>query len=110
MGKEINMYSIIDIETTGGKFNKERIIEIGIIKTDGQKIFDTFDQLINPRKKVDFYVEKLTGIKNKDLKSKKEFAHFSKRIKQMISNTIIVGHDVQYDYRVLINEFKKIEF
>ena len=25
------MYSVIDIETTGGEFNKERIIEIGII-------------------------------------------------------------------------------
>ena len=37
MEKEINMYSIIDLETTGGGFNKERIIEIGIIITDGKK-------------------------------------------------------------------------
>ena len=102
------MYSIIDLETTGGKFNKERIIEIGIIKTNGQEILETFNELVNPRKKVDFYVEKLTGIKNKDLDNKKEFIYFSKRIQEIISNTIIVGHDVQYDYRVLINEFKKI--
>ena len=100
------MYSVIDLETTGGEFNKERIIEIGIIITDG-KVLDSFNELVNPRKKVDFYVEKLTGIKNKDLENKKEFPHFSERIQQMISNTIIVGHDVQYDYRVLINEFKK---
>ena len=109
MGKEINMYSVIDLETTGGEFNKERIIEIGIIITDGKKVLDSFNELVNPRKKVDFYVEKLTGIKNKDLENKKEFSHFSERIQQMISNTIIVGHDVQYDYRVLINEFKKIQ-
>ena len=72
-----------------------------------EKKYDSFNELMNPRKKVDFYVEKLTGIKNKDLENKKEFSHFSERIQQMISNTIIVGHDVQYDYRVLINEFKK---
>ena len=40
MGEEINMYSVIDIETTGGEFNKERIIEIGIIITDGKKVLD----------------------------------------------------------------------
>ena len=32
------MYAILDIETTGGKFNEEGITEIAIYKYDGQEI------------------------------------------------------------------------
>ena len=42
------MFVIIDLETTGGVFNKEKIIEIGLIKYDGSNVIDTFETLINP--------------------------------------------------------------
>ena len=45
------MYAIIDIETTGGKFNDEAITEIAIYKFDGEKIVDQFISLVNPEKK-----------------------------------------------------------
>jgi DNA polymerase III epsilon subunit-like protein len=31
------MYVVVDLETTGGVYNKEKIIEIGMIKYDGLK-------------------------------------------------------------------------
>ena len=40
------MYAIIDIETTGGKFNDEGITEIAIYKFDGEKIVDQFISLV----------------------------------------------------------------
>jgi len=67
------MFVIIDLETTGGIFNKEKIIEIGMIKYDGSKVIDTFEALINPFVKIDTFVEKLTGIKNNELKKIKWF-------------------------------------
>ena len=45
------MFAIIDTETSGGKFNEERIIEIGILIFDGNDIIKTFKSLINPKKK-----------------------------------------------------------
>ncbi len=42
------LFSIIDLETTGGKFNEEGITEIAIYKFDGIKIIDEFISLINP--------------------------------------------------------------
>ena len=62
------MFAIIDTETSGGKYNEEKIIEIGILVYDGNKIIETFHSLINPQKKVDYFVQKLTGIKEKELK------------------------------------------
>lgn len=100
------MYAIIDIEASGGKFNEEKIIEIAIILYDGKKITEIFSTLINPGIKVDYYVQKLTGIKSSILKSEHPFKKYSKQIFDLIKNKIIIGHNVEYDYRVLKNELK----
>ena len=106
MVKEIKMYAIIDTETSGGKYNEEKIIEIAIIIYDGKNIIDTFTKLIKPDVKVDYFVQKLTGIKNSDLVDKKTFKDYAKLISNLITNKIIVGHNVEYDYRILKNELE----
>ncbi|MDC1250001.1 exonuclease domain-containing protein, partial [Flavobacteriaceae bacterium] len=55
------MYAILDIETTGGKYDEEGITEIAIYKYNGQKVVDQFSSLINPQKEIQPFVEKLTG-------------------------------------------------
>ena len=102
------MFAIIDTETSGGKYNEEKIIEIGILIFDGNHITKTFQSLINPQKKVDFFVQKLTGIKDKDLKNCKIFKDYAGVIQTLLNNKVIVGHNVSYDYRVLKNEFNEI--
>ena len=106
MVKEIKMYAIIDTETSGGKYNEEKIIEIAIIIYDGKNIIDTFTTLIKPSVKVDYFVQKLTGIKNSDLVDKKTFKDYAELISNLVSNKIIVGHNVEYDYRILKNELE----
>ena len=59
------MYAILDIETTGGKYDEEGITENAIYKYDGQKVIDQFSSLINPQKEIQPFVEKLTGINSK---------------------------------------------
>ena len=41
-------YTIIDIETTGGRASRDKITEIAIIVHDGEKIMETYETLINP--------------------------------------------------------------
>ena len=74
------MYAIIDIETTGGKFNDEANTEIAIYKFDGEKIVDQFISLVNPEKKIQPFVEKLTGINSKMLINAPKFFEIAKRI------------------------------
>ena len=104
------MFVVVDLETTGGVYNKEKIIEIGMIKYDGSKVIDKFEALINPFIKIDPFIEKLTGIKNNELKKSKGFNYYSADVNNFLKNSIIVGHDVKYDYRVLQNELKKNNF
>ena len=42
------MFAIVDIESSGGNFQKDRIIEIAIIIFDGSKIINQYTTLINP--------------------------------------------------------------
>ena len=54
------MYAILDIETTGGKYNEEGITEIAIYKFDGHEIVDQFSSLVNPEKNIQPFVVNLT--------------------------------------------------
>ena len=76
----IALYSIVDVETTGGKFNEEGITEIAIYKFDGNKIIDQFISLINPEIPIQPFVQQLTGINNKMLINAPKFFQVAKRI------------------------------
>ena len=109
--KEINkMYAIIDIETTGGKFDTESITEIAIIKYNGEKVLDKFSTLINPEKKIDSFVEKLTGINNKMLKNAPKFYNVAKRIINITDGCVLVAHNALFDYRILKTEFRRLGY
>lgn len=103
------MYAILDIETTGGKYNQEQIIELAIYKFDGEKITDTFDSLMRPTQKIQYFVQKLTGITNKKVQDFPEFKTFSERILQITKNCILVAHNAKNDYRFLKNEFERLK-
>ena len=62
------MFAIVDIETTGGKFNEEGITEIAVYQHDGLNVTDQFISLINPERPIQPFVEKLTGINKRELK------------------------------------------
>ena len=104
------MYTIVDLEATGGKFNEESIIEIAVYKFDGVSITDQFISLVNPEKEIHPYVEKLTGISSKMLNTAPKFHEIAKRVIEITSDSVLVAHNAQFDYRILQLEFKRLGF
>ena len=104
------MYAILDIETTGGKFNEEGITEIAIYKFDGHTTIDQFISLVNPEKPIQEFVVKLTGISNKMLKNAPKFYEIAKRILEITSDCILVAHNTSFDYRILCTEFDRLGY
>lgn len=104
------MYAIIDIETTGGQFNKEGITEIAIYKFDGVEIVDQFISLINPEIPIQPFVVKLTGINNAMLRQAPKFFEVAKRIIEITEGCIIVAHNASFDYRILKLEFDRLGY
>ncbi|MFP2997625.1 exonuclease domain-containing protein [Spongiivirga sp. MCCC 1A20706] len=104
------MYAILDIETTGGKFNEEGITEVAIYRYDGHKVVDQFISLVNPEKEIQPFVVNLTGINNNMLRSAPKFYEVAKRIVEITENCVLVAHNAEFDYRVLRNEFNQLGF
>ena len=104
------MYAVVDIETTGGKYNEEGITEIAIHKFDGHQIIDSFISLVNPERSIQPFVVNLTGINNKMLRNAPKFYEVAKRIVEITEDCIIVAHNSSFDYRILKTEFKRLGF
>ena len=104
------MYSILDVETTGGKFNEEGITEIAIYRFDGEKIVDQFVSLINPEIPIQPFVQQLTGINDKMLINAPKFFQIAKRILEITENSILVAHNSSFDYRMLKIEFERLGY
>ncbi|MCT3664284.1 3'-5' exonuclease [Elizabethkingia anophelis] len=104
------MYSIIDIESNGGAFKKESIIEIAIYRFDGHEIVDQFISLVNPEDIISPYVQKLTGITAKMVKTAPKFHEIAKRIVEITEGTVIVGHNVEFDYRMIRQSFHRLGY
>ena len=104
------MYAILDIETTGGKFNEEGITEIAIYRHNGLKITDQFISLVNPEREIQPFVQKLTGITSKMLFSAPRFFEVAKRIIDITEDCLIVAHNADFDYRILRTEFKRLGY
>jgi DNA polymerase III subunit epsilon len=104
------LYAILDIETTGGKYNEEGITEIAIYKFDGHEVIDQFISLINPEKEIQPFVVNLTGINSNMLRNAPKFYEIAKRIIEITEDCILVAHNSQFDNRILKTEFKRLGF
>lgn len=104
------MYSIIDIESNGGGFREEIIIDIAIFQFDGHRITDQFISLVNPKAEITPFVQKLTGITPKMVKTAPQFHEIAKRIVEITQGTTLVGHNVEFDYRMLRQSFRRLGY
>ena len=104
------MYAILDIETTGGKYNEEGITEIAIYRFDGHKVVDQFISLVNPERPIQAFVVGLTGINNDMLRTAPKFYEVAKRIIEITTDCIVVAHNAQFDYRILSLEFDRLGY
>jgi DNA polymerase-3 subunit epsilon len=107
---DLGMYAIVDIETTGGKFNEEGITEIAIYRHDGFLITDQFCSLVNPERPIQAFVVSLTGINNTMLRQAPKFYEVAKRIVEITEDAVLVAHNAQFDYRILRTEFERLGY
>jgi DNA polymerase III subunit epsilon len=104
------IYAIIDIETTGGVAAQDRIIEIAIVLHDGTKIIDSFESLIFPERTISAQITKITTITNEMVENAPKFHEVAKQIVEMTENAIFVAHNASFDYRFVVEEFKRLGY
>ncbi len=92
------MYSIVDIETTGGVPSNGGITEIAIYVHDGDRVVNEYHTLINPQRPIPFFITNLTGISNAMVASAPTFDEVASTIYEIIADTTFVAHNVNFDF------------
>ncbi|WP_082623076.1 helicase C-terminal domain-containing protein [Lacticaseibacillus camelliae] len=95
------VYAVIDLETTGTERDSDRIIQFGCAVMQGGHIISTMSQMINPDRPVPAAIQQLTGIHPADLTAAPYFADVAAKIRDLIADTVIVAHNVNFDYPFL---------
>jgi len=102
------MYAVIDVETTGGSPSVDRVIEIAVFVFDGQNVVHSFSSLLNPKRPIDPYVTKLTGISNEMVKDAPSFEDIHQKLLELTHENIFVAHNVKFDFGMIRQEFKRL--
>ena len=94
-----------DLETTGAKVGKDRIVEIAILRVDinnqeSQKVWR-----INPEMDISFQATQVHGISNQMVEKEPNFAHYSNEIYQFIKGCDLAGFNaIKFDVPILVEE------
>lgn len=103
-------YAILDIETTGGNANTDRITEIAIYLHDGERVVDEFVSLINPERRIPPFISRLTGIDDSMVAEAPRFFEVAKDIVKMTEGAVVVAHNAQFDYSFIREEYRSLGF
>lgn len=101
-------FCVIDLETTGGNPENEKIIEIGMVKIENRKIAEERSFLVNPLKEIPDFVQKLTGIRKADVEFSPKIEEVIDEIVQFIGDSILVAHNTSFDIPFLNGVLKKL--
>jgi DNA polymerase-3 subunit epsilon len=107
---EDQLSAVVDVETTGGGINGNRLTEICVVLLEGSVVLDKFSSLINPETNIPLQITALTGIDNELVADAPKFYEVAKNIEEITRGAIFVAHNVNFDYNVLRNEFKDLGF
>lgn len=103
-------FAIIDIETTGSAHLGGKITEIAIVISDGKKVLNTYETLINPESKIPYFISKLTGIDDKMVAGAPKFYEVAKEVLRLTEGKVFVAHNASFDYGFFKKEFKDLGF
>ncbi len=103
-------YAVVDLETTGGMYKRDRITEVGIVIFDGEEIIDKWSSFVNPERSIPPQITRLTGITNDMVAYAPKFYEVAKDIVLKTEGCIFVAHNVRFDYMFLRAEFERLGF
>ena len=100
--------AFVDTETTGMRVNYDRVIEIGVLRIEEDKLVKSFETLLDPGGYISPEITTLTGITALDLESAPSFRQVSSELEEILNACIFVAHNVRFDYAFLKQEFKRL--
>ncbi|WP_128543093.1 3'-5' exonuclease [Larkinella soli] len=99
------MFSIVDVETTGGIGGPTRLTDVAVFRHDGLQVVDSFHSLINPGCPIPPFISRMTGITDAMVQEAPDFADVAEAIARVTEGAVFVAHNAPFDYGFLKKEF-----
>ena len=91
-------YVCIDLETTGLNPRLDKIIEIGVVVVEGNRIVEKWETFINPNRRLEEHTVALTGIRDEQLSGAPAIEEVLPKLLAMTEDQVLLGHRVLFDY------------
>ena len=101
-------FAVIDLETTGlSPRGHDRVIEVAVVKTMmDQGLTSEYDTLVNPKR--DIGPTAIHGVESADVLSAPCFEDIAGDLTDLLSESVLVGHNVDFDLTFLAAEFNRL--
>jgi DNA polymerase-3 subunit epsilon len=100
--------AFVDIETTGGSHFTSRVLEVGVVRVEQNRVVASYRSLVNPNEDIPPFITGLTGITNEDVTNAPSFAGISDELAEVLDGAVFVAHNVRFDWSFLKMEFERL--
>lgn len=99
----------IDTETTGLDPQRDRVISIGAVRLQGERLFRswTLNMLVNPGRSIPSRTIPVHGISNSMVAGAPTFEQVADRIVEQTTGLVLVGHRIDFDVAILGAELQR---
>ena len=99
--------AFVDIETTGGHAERDRVTEVAVITMDDDGEVHHWSQLVNPGVAIPAFIQSLTGINDAMVREAPTFAAVAEDVLARLHGRVFVAHNARFDYGFLRAEFRR---
>jgi len=100
--------AVVDVETTGlGSRTGDRICEIAILRCDGPDIVDSYQQMVNPKRRVSPGAFAVHGITDELLQQSPPFSDIADDVYALLDQSIVIAHNAPFDMGFVSAELRR---
>jgi DNA polymerase-3 subunit epsilon len=92
-------FVVVDVEATGGRPPRDRIIEIAAVRVTGGRIVEEWTSLVDPGRPVPPFVARLTGIDSGMAAAAPRFDEVADEFLNVLGGAAFVAHNAAFDWR-----------
>jgi DNA polymerase-3 subunit epsilon len=100
-------FVVLDLETTGGSPENDRITEVGAVKIRGGEVLGTFHTLVDPEISIPPFITAMTGITDQMVASAEPIQVILPCLLEFLGAAVLVAHNASFDWRFLRANFDR---
>jgi len=102
-------FAFLDLETTGlSPWFGDRVCEVGIVLTEGKRIKDTYQTLVNPERPLSPAAASTNHLTDEELAEAPLFGDVYPDVAACLQGAVLVCHNAPFDMQFLDSEYRRL--